>query len=84
MQIKTFIANFFREGTRESMTRLQLFVAFNASVFISLLSIWVFYKTGKNIILECLAVSGMYMGVSTTGKVVQKVKENATIEDNEK
>lgn len=64
MQLKTFIANFFRDGTSESMVRLLSFMCVVTACILA------FSHIGDK-----LTLIGIFLGAGLTSKVGQKIIE---------
>lgn len=75
MSLKSFLKGFFEEGTQQSSTRLvMIFSAISANIM-CILTMILYFKTGKDYSNQCALLSGLLLGISTTAKAVQKTKE---------
>lgn len=80
--MKTFLGNFFRENTAESMTRLLFFMGTLNSILISWASIAAFVFFNKNFFSEAVMLSTLFLGAGATTKILQKGKENGNTNSN--
>ena len=71
-----FVKGFFREDSKESMTRLVFFMSVLAAIGLCYGSMLILALTGKDYTSQAALLSSLLLGSSTVAKISQKGKES--------